>query len=54
MKLVRIKGKNRIDVKKRVLDYYFCNREQLGGSMKDFLKRCTIDPAGKTIIYRGE
>lgn len=54
MKVVRIRGKNRIDVKKRVLDYYFSNREQVGGSMKEFFKRCTIEPSGKTVIYRGE
>ena len=54
MKVVRFRGKNRIDVKRRVLDYYFCNREQLGGSMKEFFKRCVIDPSGKTIIYRGQ
>jgi hypothetical protein len=54
MKVVKFKGKDRTDVKKRALDYYFCNREHLGGSMKSFLKRCVIDPSGKTIIYRGE
>ena len=54
MKIVKIRGRNRIDVKKRLLDYYFCNRDQLGESMKDFFKRCTIDPSGKTVIYRGE
>ena len=54
MKVVKFRGKSRTDVKKRVLDYYFCNREQLGGSMKDFCKRCTIDPRGKTVIYRGQ
>jgi hypothetical protein len=54
MKVVKIRGKNRDEVKKRALDYYFCNREQLGETMKDFFKRCTIDPNGKTIVYRGE
>ena len=54
MKVVRFRGKNRIDVKKRVLDYYFCNREQLAKSMKDFFKCCVIDPSGKTAIYRGQ
>lgn len=54
MKIVKIRGKDRIDAKKRALNYYVSNREQLGGSMKEFLKRCTIDPSGKTIIYRGE
>ena len=49
MKVVKIRGRNRIDVKKRVLDYYFCNRDQLGGSMKEFFKRCIIDPNGKTV-----
>jgi hypothetical protein len=53
MKIVRIKGKSRIDVKKRALEYYVCNRDVLGESMKEFLKRCTLDPSGKTIIYRG-
>jgi hypothetical protein len=53
MKVVRFKGKNRVEVKKRVLDYYFCNREQLEEeSMKDFFRRCVIDPNGKTAIYR--
>ena len=53
MKVVRFRGRNRVEVKKRVLDYYFCNREQLGEeSMKDFFKRCTIDPSGKTAVYR--
>ena len=55
MKVVRFKGKNRVEVKKRVLDYYFCNREQLGEeSMKDFFRRCVIDPNGKTAVYRGQ
>ena len=54
VKVVRIRGKNRIDVKKRVLNYYFSNREQVGGSMKEFFKRCTIDSSGKTVIYRGQ
>ena len=54
MKIVRFRGKNRTDVKKRVLDYYFSNREHFGGTMKDFFKRCTIDPRGKTVIYRGQ
>ena len=55
MKVVRFKGKNRGEVKKRVLDYYFCNREQLEEeSMKDFFKRCVIDPSGRTAIYRGQ
>jgi hypothetical protein len=53
MKVVKIKGKNRIDVKKRALDYYFSNRDQLGESLKEFVKRCTIDPNGKTIVIRG-
>ena len=53
MKVVKIKGRNRIDVKKRVLDYYFCNRDQLGESLKEFFKRCIIDPNGKTVIIRG-
>ena len=54
MKIVRIRGRNRIDAKKRALNYYLCNRDALGATMKDFFKRCTIDPSGKTIIYRGE
>lgn len=54
MKVVKIRGRNRIDVKKRVLDYYFCNRDQLGGSLKEFFKRCIIDPNGKTVIIRGQ
>ena len=54
MKVVRIRGRNRVDVKKRVLDYYFSNRDQLDESMKDFCKRCIIDPSGKTVIYRGQ
>jgi hypothetical protein len=54
MKVVKIRGRNRIDVKKRVLDYYFCNRDQLGESLKQFFKRCIIDPDGKTVIIRGQ
>ena len=54
VKVLRFIGKNRIDVKKRALDYYLCNREQLGGSMKEFFRRCVIDPSGRTIIYRGQ
>jgi hypothetical protein len=54
MKVVKIRGKNRIDVKKKVLDYYFCNRDQLGESLKEFFKRCIIDPNGKTVIIRGQ
>ncbi len=54
MKVVKIRGRNRIDVKKRVLDYYFCNRDQLEGSLKEFFKRCIIDPNGKTVIIRGQ
>jgi hypothetical protein len=52
MKVVKISGRNRIDVKKRVLDYYFCNRDQLRESLKEFFKRCTIDPDGKTVLIR--
>jgi hypothetical protein len=54
MKVVRIRGRNRIDAKKRALNYYFSNREHLGESMKDFLRRCSIDPSGKVVTYRGE
>jgi hypothetical protein len=54
MKVVRIKGKNRIDAKKRLLDYYINHRQELGLSMKDFCNHCIIDPIGKKIIYRGD
>ena len=53
MKVVKIRGRHRIDVKKRVLDYYFSNRDQLGEPLKEFFKRCIIDPNGKTVIIRG-
>ena len=53
MKVIRIRGRNRIDVKKRVLKYYFSNCAHQR-SIKGFLSRCTIDPSGKTIIYREE
>ena len=42
MKVVKIRGRNRIDVKKRVLDYYFCNRDHLGESLKEFFKHYLI------------
>jgi hypothetical protein len=54
VRIVRIRGRNRVEAKKRALNFYVSNRELLGGSMKDFFKRCTIDPSGRTIIYRGE
>jgi hypothetical protein len=54
MKVIRIKGRNRIDAKKRLLDYYMGHRQELGLSMKDFCKHCIIDPIGKNIIFRGD
>lgn len=53
MKVVKIRGRNRLDVKKRILDYYFFNYAHRR-PLKDFLKHCAIDPRGKTIIYREE
>jgi hypothetical protein len=50
----RIKGQNRIDAKKRLLDYYIGHRKELGLSTKDFCKHCIIDPSGKNIFYRGD
>ncbi len=52
LKTIMIKGRNRQDARKKMLSYYFAHRDQFGCSMKDFLKRCSMDPTGRVILYK--
>jgi hypothetical protein len=53
MKVVLIRGRTRQEARKKVLDYWFANRDQFDCTMKDFLRKCTTDPEGKVIRYKG-
>ncbi len=52
MKRVVFRGRNRMDARKKALDYWFSNREQFDGSMKDFIRKCSMDPSGRVIMYK--
>ncbi|SHF84401.1 hypothetical protein SAMN02745206_02764 [Desulfacinum infernum DSM 9756] len=52
LKTVVIKGRNRQDARKKMLSFYFSHRDQFECTMKDFLKRCSVDPSGRVILYK--
>ena len=52
LKTVVIKGRNRQDARKKMLNFYFSHRDQFDCTMKDFLKRCSVDPSGRVILYK--
>jgi len=53
MKFVLIRGRNRQETRKKALDFWFAHRSHFDCSMKDFLRKCSIDPTGKVIRYKG-
>lgn len=54
MKVVLIRGRNRMEARKKTLDFWFAHRDQFNCTMQDFLRKCSTDPTGKIIMYKGE
>ena len=52
MKIVMIRGANRIRTKKKLLNYYVEHVAGTECTFKDFLKRCTIRADGRLACYR--
>jgi hypothetical protein len=52
MRLIYIRGRNRNEARKKVLDYWFTHRDQFNCSMRDFLRKCSTDPSGRVIMYK--
>jgi len=44
-------GKDRNDVKRKALSYWASNSGSLGLSLSQFLQRCRIDLAERTIVF---
>jgi len=53
LKQIVIRGRNRQEARKKTLDYWFANRDQFDCSMRDFLSKCSTDPKGRVILYKG-
>jgi hypothetical protein len=53
MKPIVFRGRNRHETRKKALDYWFANRDQFNCKMKDFLQKCSTDPSGRIICYKG-
>ncbi len=52
MKVVFIRGRNRLETRKKALDFWFSHRDQFSCTMKDFLRKCSTDPSGRVIMYK--
>jgi hypothetical protein len=48
---VSFSGRDRVDVKRRALDYWYQNRERLGLSLCRFLLQCKMSGDGRTIVF---
>ena len=45
-------GKNRFDVKRKALRFWYTHRGRLQESMQEFANNCTLSPDQKVITYR--
>jgi hypothetical protein len=48
---VEFSGRDRAQVRRKALDYWYHNREYLKLDLKDFLTRCKLSPDERTIIF---
>ncbi len=48
---VNFSGRNRAQVKKKALEYWFNNRDRLRLSLNDFVSRCRMSPDERTITF---
>ena len=44
-------GKDRIQVRRKALDYWYQHRGELGLNLRSFLDRCLLSGDGRTIIF---
>jgi len=49
--VIRFRGRNRTDAKRKALNFWYSNRDRLELSVKDFSERLVMDPDGRTIIF---
>ena len=49
---LKFTGKNRLEAKRKALQFWYVNRDALRQSMEDFAKHCTLSPDQKVITYR--
>ena len=48
---VTFTGKDKIEVKRRALDYWYRNPRLDGHSLRDFLSRCRLSADGRRIVF---
>lgn len=48
---VNFSGRDRVQVKRKALDYWYDNRHKLQLSMRDFFSRCRMSRDGQTITF---
>ena len=48
---VEFSGRDRADVKRKALDYWYHNRHLLNLDLKDFLGRCRVSADERTITF---
>jgi hypothetical protein len=49
---LKFTGRNRLEAKRKALQFWYTNQETLRESMQDFMKRCTLSSDQKVITYR--
>lgn len=50
--LITIFGRDRCDVARRALDYWYENPRRRGITLKQFLQRCRLSRDERTIVFR--
>src|SRR6266545_1091955 len=50
---VNFNGRNRAQVKRKALEYWFNNRDRLRMSLNDFVRHCRLSPDERTITFSG-
>jgi hypothetical protein len=53
LKPLKFSGRNRVHVKRKALDFWYHNREQLGLDLPAFLRRCTLSHDERTLFFAG-
>jgi hypothetical protein len=48
---VNFNGRDRVQVKRKALDYWYDNRDKLQLSMRDFFSRCRMSRDERTITF---
>lgn len=48
---VQFRGRDRTDVKRKALDYWYRNRDRLSLSLRDFFHRCRLSSDERTITF---